>query len=370
MLASRVYTEIWEQFVRVVTQQSHKRATYQRYLKPWMHFTILISSQGLMANHKEIAAYLNKKGVSIILLLRRDQLRPMISVLANSRDKNMKLLKGIHQSHVHSSQENNILSAKMATICYRNYHLSLSFMEAKILAAYKPNINATQILPTLMEKTVAFQYFNNTRHMIIYYEDIITNHTVKTVESPDQFKIHTTLFLKQIENWDEIQKALNAIEIKENYLPDVAKRLWRMQVSTPSSINNIRTKAAAKWAKTCTTPITIFLFRDTLEGTKEIAATNSNIAPTEDMYDCPTMVIPACLQLHALPYTMKVAEEHTQKDERNNVNNGERSHLRKIAPNKKKIPTMQFDLRIIIASTKSPSSHTRNKTNVPEAKEY
>lgn len=64
-----------------------------------------------------------------------------------------------------------------------------------------------------------------------------------------------------------------------------------MQVSTPSSINNIRIKAAAKWAETWRTPITTFFFLEILEGTNEIAAINSKIAPVEDTYDWPSMYI-------------------------------------------------------------------------------
>lgn len=61
--------------------------------------------QGLMAYHKEIADYFNDRGVSVIFLVRRNLLRRMVSVLANSYDRYAKLLNGMHKSHVHSHEE-------------------------------------------------------------------------------------------------------------------------------------------------------------------------------------------------------------------------------------------------------------------------
>lgn len=61
--------------------------------------------QGLMENHKEIAEYFNDRGVSVIFLFRRNLLRRMVSLLANSYDRYAKLLNGTHKSHVHSTEE-------------------------------------------------------------------------------------------------------------------------------------------------------------------------------------------------------------------------------------------------------------------------
>lgn len=61
--------------------------------------------QGLLQHHEEIAEYFRTRGVSAIFLFRRNQLRRMISVLANSYDRNAKLLNGTHKSHVHSPYE-------------------------------------------------------------------------------------------------------------------------------------------------------------------------------------------------------------------------------------------------------------------------
>lgn len=58
-----------------------------------------------MENHKGIAEYLNDRGVSVIFLFRRNLLRRMVSVIANSYDRYAKLLNGTHKSHVHSVEE-------------------------------------------------------------------------------------------------------------------------------------------------------------------------------------------------------------------------------------------------------------------------
>lgn len=61
--------------------------------------------QGLMDYHKDVVEYFNEKGVYVIFLLRRNLVRRMISVVANSYDRNAKLLNGTHKSHVHSTAE-------------------------------------------------------------------------------------------------------------------------------------------------------------------------------------------------------------------------------------------------------------------------
>ncbi|XP_022897861.1 uncharacterized protein LOC111411587 isoform X2 [Olea europaea var. sylvestris] len=62
-------------------------------------------NQGLTQHHVEIVEYFKSKGVSAIFLFRRNLLRRMISILANSYDQNAKPLNGTHKSHVHSPQE-------------------------------------------------------------------------------------------------------------------------------------------------------------------------------------------------------------------------------------------------------------------------
>lgn len=61
--------------------------------------------QGLVQHHEEIVEYFKTKGVSAIFLFRRNLLRRMISILANSYDQNAKPLNGTHKSHVHSPHE-------------------------------------------------------------------------------------------------------------------------------------------------------------------------------------------------------------------------------------------------------------------------
>ncbi|KAG6408899.1 hypothetical protein SASPL_131925 [Salvia splendens] len=156
-------------------------------------------NQGLMQHHEEIVEYFNAKGVSAIFLFRRNLLRRMISILANSFDQNAKLLNGTHKSHVHSTHD------------------------AKILASYKPVVNASLLIPNLrqVEDLVnkSMEYFKSTRHIILYYEDIINNRT-KLVDvqnflrvplrdlSSRQVKIHKGSLSSQVENWGDIEKAL------------------------------------------------------------------------------------------------------------------------------------------------------------------
>ncbi|KAL3538891.1 hypothetical protein ACH5RR_002257 [Cinchona calisaya] len=156
-------------------------------------------NQGLMQHHEEIVEYFKSRGVSIIFLFRRNLLRRMISILANSYDQNAKLLNGTHKSHVHSHHE------------------------AEILARYKPTINATTLIPNLRQVdemvTKALEYFKSIRHILLYYEDIIKNPS-KLREVQDflrvpqmdlnsrQVKIHKGSLSSQVENWVEIEKAL------------------------------------------------------------------------------------------------------------------------------------------------------------------
>ncbi|KAK1363824.1 Nodulation protein like [Heracleum sosnowskyi] len=156
-------------------------------------------NQGLMENHKEIVEYFNRKGVSVILLFRRNTLRRMVSMLANSYDRHAKLLNGTHKSHVHS------------------------FEEADTLSRYRPTINSITLINDLkqMESTVtkAIEYFNSTRHMILYYEDLIKNGTKlyevqKFLGLPQmnltshQVKIHRGPLWEHIENWNDVNRTL------------------------------------------------------------------------------------------------------------------------------------------------------------------
>lgn len=156
-------------------------------------------NQGLLQHHEEIAEYFKRRGVSIIFLFRRNLLRRMVSMLANSYDQNAKLLNGTHKSHVHSPKE------------------------AEILASYKPTINTTMLIANLKQMqgmaANALEYFKSTRHMILFYEDIIKNQTMLNdvqdflkVPRMDlrsrQVKIHKAPLSLQVENWIDVEKAL------------------------------------------------------------------------------------------------------------------------------------------------------------------
>nr|CAD1833703.1 unnamed protein product [Ananas comosus var. bracteatus] len=157
-------------------------------------------NQGLMDHHAEIISYLNMKGVSLVFLFRRNLLRRLISVLANDYDRQEKQLNGTHKSHVHSKEE------------------------AEILARFKPRINIASLISDISsaEKAIAdcLQHFSSTRHIILYYEDIVNNHNAlshvqeflgvpiaKLVSR--QVKIHTRPLSKQVMNWEDVTKMLN-----------------------------------------------------------------------------------------------------------------------------------------------------------------
>ncbi|XP_075498644.1 uncharacterized protein LOC142537015 [Primulina tabacum] len=156
-------------------------------------------NQGLMEYHREIVEYFNDRGVSVVFLFRKNHLRRMVSVLANSYDRNAKLLNGIHKSHVHSRQE------------------------ADTLAGYKPTINLASLMMDLMqmEKMVldALNYFRSTRHVVLYYEDLLKNRTKlvdvqKFLALPQmeltsrQVKIHKGPLSEHVENWDDVKRTL------------------------------------------------------------------------------------------------------------------------------------------------------------------
>ncbi|KAJ6403520.1 hypothetical protein OIU84_015432 [Salix udensis] len=157
------------------------------------------SFKGVMRHHEEIVEYFKIRGVSAVFLFRKNLLRRMISILANSYDRDVKPLNGTHKSHVHLPRE------------------------AEILAKYKALINTTLLIPSLkqVEDTTAkaLEYFKSARHIILYYEDMVKNHT-KLLDVQDflkvprrelksrQVKIHKGSLSNYVENWDEVQKSL------------------------------------------------------------------------------------------------------------------------------------------------------------------
>ncbi|KAJ7944412.1 Sulfotransferase [Quillaja saponaria] len=165
-------------------------------------------NQGLMEHHEEIVDYFNRRGVSAIFLLRRNLLRRIVSVLANSYDRYAKLLNGTHKSHVHTQEE------------------------ADTLSKYKPSINSTSLISDLKQMKVtaakALEYFNSTRHMILYYEDLVKNQTILNgvqeflglpvmALTSRQVKIHRGRLSDHIKNWDDVNKTLTGT-IYESFL--------------------------------------------------------------------------------------------------------------------------------------------------------
>lgn len=130
--------------------------------------------------------------------------------------------------------------------------------QAKVLAKYKPMVNMSLLIPNLRNAqrkgNRALECFKSTRHILLYYEDIVQNRTVRLsyplcsilydirsiiltttnynllyIFYPSlqkladvqeflglpqrelksgQVKIHNGPLSQQIENWDEVQKKL------------------------------------------------------------------------------------------------------------------------------------------------------------------
>ncbi|XP_078441718.1 uncharacterized protein LOC144711608 isoform X2 [Wolffia australiana] len=163
-------------------------------------------NQGVLKYHEEIVDYFKRRGVSGIFLLRRNLLSRMVSIAANAYDQTAKPLNGTHKSHVHSKAE------------------------AEVLATYKPRINVSSLIPDLKRAeemaAEAINYFNPTRHIILYYEDVVNNHT-KLMEVMDflevptrnlfsrQVRIHTRPLWEQVENWEQVRDTLNGTKYAE-----------------------------------------------------------------------------------------------------------------------------------------------------------
>ncbi|KAJ0771170.1 putative Sulfotransferase domain, P-loop containing nucleoside triphosphate hydrolase [Helianthus annuus] len=165
-------------------------------------------NQGLMDYPEEILDYFTKRGVYVIFFLRRNMLRRLVSILANSFDKEAKLLNGVHVSHVHSHEE------------------------ALKLSRYKPTINVSSLESDLGKMELmarkALEYYNRTRHIVVYYEDLMKN-PYKLIQVQDflklprmelksrQVKIHKGPLWEHIDNWDDVNKILSGTTY-ERYL--------------------------------------------------------------------------------------------------------------------------------------------------------
>lgn len=73
------------------------------------------------------------------------------------------------------------------TCILQNLELSAGiFLQAKALSSYKPTINSTSLIIDLEKvevmATKALEYFNSTRHIVLYYEDLVKNPKVRVME--------------------------------------------------------------------------------------------------------------------------------------------------------------------------------------------
>lgn len=160
-------------------------------------------NQGLIKNHQEIAEYFNRRGVSLIFLLRRNLLQRYVSILANDHDRNAKQLNGTHKAHVHHRDQ------------------------ADILAQYKPTIDTKLLISELKrsDKLAAdgLVSFKKIRNIVLYYEDVVGNRTKltdvldflklpKTKLSSRHVKIHTKRLRDHIDNWIDVYNTLNGTQ--------------------------------------------------------------------------------------------------------------------------------------------------------------
>ncbi|CAI5479950.1 unnamed protein product [Closterium sp. Yama58-4] len=166
-------------------------------------------NQGAMEFSGDVVEYFRKHHVSVILLIRKNVLRRLISILANAYDRKTQLV-GVHKSHTHSKEE------------------------AEKLATFRPNVNAKHLEGNLqrVQEMVddALRAFNGTRRMLVYYEDVVKNRTilenvqrflgVPTQElTSKQVKIHTRPLRETIENYDAVAAKLKGTEF-EKFLED------------------------------------------------------------------------------------------------------------------------------------------------------
>ncbi|CAI5521811.1 unnamed protein product [Closterium sp. Naga37s-1] len=159
-------------------------------------------NQGAMEFSSDVAEYFKKHHVSVILLIRKNVLRRLISILANAYDRKTQLV-GVHKSHTHSKEE------------------------AEKLATFRPNVNAKHLEGNLqrVQEMVddALRAFNGTRRMLVYYEDVVKNKTIlENVQrflgvpaqelTSKQVKIHTRPLRESIENYDAVAAKLKGTD--------------------------------------------------------------------------------------------------------------------------------------------------------------
>ncbi|KAH0460430.1 hypothetical protein IEQ34_011093 [Dendrobium chrysotoxum] len=169
-------------------------------------------NQGILDNHEGIVDYFNHRGVSAILLVRRNHLRRLVSQKANNHDGKVKGLNGAHKAH------------------------------AEILASYKPKLDVKRLIPALehMERLASdtLKNFRGTRHMVVYYEDLVQNQTQTMMEVLEflkvpqrtlisgHVKIHTRPLAQQIENWRAVAKVIKRSKYRRFITVNDYEHLW------------------------------------------------------------------------------------------------------------------------------------------------
>jgi hypothetical protein len=131
----------------------------------------------------------------VIFLFRRNTLRRLVSVLANDYDRRAKQLNGTHKAHVHSREEVSLSLTHMSDeVLRRNlptvFPTFLGSLQAEILARFRPELEVSSLIPSIRDAEqsmdACLRQFRATRHMILYYEDLIRDIDNVTKTTPFQ----------------------------------------------------------------------------------------------------------------------------------------------------------------------------------------
>ena len=205
------------------------------------HYCVVVMWQGAMEYHRELVSYFNKNGVSVIILLRRNALKRLVSTLANAYDKKEKLLNGTHKSHVHSKEEVCLFFHSKGCCCFDmrslvivsfflrlfdyQFFRSRWFLKVKLthpqcclqankLAEFKPIID-TKRLPINLQRVEeisrdVLRLFNGTRHMLLYYEDLVKDPEVQLAiyQFVLQFPLFNVAFFATCRLWNACEVIL------------------------------------------------------------------------------------------------------------------------------------------------------------------
>lgn len=114
--------------------------------------------------------------------------------------------------------------------CTRAVGFKWMLNQAEALAAYQPLID-TDFLPAHLQRVQditndAIRFFNNTRHTIIYYEDLVKDNKILEVVltfldvpqiklGSQHVKIHTKPLREQIKNWEEVSSTLEGTKFED-----------------------------------------------------------------------------------------------------------------------------------------------------------